>query len=216
VRRGTVRQIAEGLNFQSVFHRYGTSGATACPGALAYGMGWRVVQDCDFGLTLNHGGGFPGYGSHVLMLPEFGVALFALTNRTYSAPSAPVWDSAVLLLQKGLLRRPVAQASPDLAGFYAAARDVWTDGNVGPLSGKVAVNFAMDRSDANWAKVLAETKTNAGRCETAAPIRPDSALSGTFTWTCARGTIEGTVLLAPTRPITLQALRFAFVPADPP
>ena len=216
VRRGTVRQIAEGLNFQSVFHRYGTSGATACPGALAYGMGWRVVQDCDFGLTLNHGGGFPGYGSHVLMLPEFGVALFALTNRTYSAPSAPVWDSAVLLLQKGLLRRPVAQASPDLAGFYAAARDVWTDGNVGPLSGKVAVNFAMDRSDANWAKVLAETKTNAGRCETAAPIRHDSALSGTFTWTCARGTIEGTVLLAPTRPITLQALRFAFVPADPP
>jgi len=216
VRRGTVRQIAEGLNFQSVFHRYGASGASACPGALAYGMGWRVVSDCELGLTLNHGGGFPGYGSHVLMLPEFGVALFALTNRTYSGPSAPVWDSAVLLLQKGLLKRPVAQVAPDLARFYAAARDVWADGSVAALSGKVAVNFAMDRSDANWAKFLAETKVGAGRCETAAPLRPDSALSGTFTWECARGRIEGTVLLAPTRPITLQALRFAFVPADRP
>ena len=38
VRRGTVRQIAEGLNFQSVFHRYGASGATACP--VRWPMAW--------------------------------------------------------------------------------------------------------------------------------------------------------------------------------
>jgi hypothetical protein len=37
-------------------------------------------------------------------------------------------------------------------------------------------------------------------------------MSGTFTWTCERGTIEGTVLLAPTRPIALQALRLTFLP----
>jgi CubicO group peptidase (beta-lactamase class C family) len=212
VKRGTVRQIAEGLNFQSVSHRYGASGATACPGALAYGMGWRVIQDCEFGLTLNHGGGYPGYGSHVLLLPEFGVALFALANKTYAGPTAPVWDAAVLMLQKGLLQRPARIVSPDLAAFYAAARDVWAEGSVAPLSGKVAMNFPMDRSDANWAKVLAETKARSGACQTASPIRPDHAMSGTFTWTCANGTIEGTVLLAPTRPITLQALRLTFVP----
>jgi CubicO group peptidase (beta-lactamase class C family) len=215
VRRGTVRQIAEGLNFQSAFHRYGASGATACPGALAYGMGWRVVQDCDFGLMLHHSGGYPGYGSHVLMLPEFGVALFALTNRTYAGPTPPVWDSAVLMLQKGLLKRPEQPVSQDLARFYAVARDVWAEGNVGPLVGKVAVNFAMDRSDAQWAKALGQNHVEAGKCDTAAALRPDSAMSGSFTWACKNGTIEGTVLLAPTRPITLQALRFAFVPADP-
>jgi len=213
VRRGTVRQIAEGLNFQSVFHRYGASGATACPGALAYGMGWRVVQDCEFGLTLNHGGGYPGYGSHVLLLPEFGVALFALANKTYAGPTAPVWDSAVLMLQKGLLHRPELPVSPDLAAFYAAARDIWAKASVAQLAGKVAVNFAMDRSDAQWAKVLGETRAQAGTCATDAPIRPDHAMSGTFTWTCAHGMIEGVVLLAPTRPITLQALRLTFVPA---
>ncbi|WP_028641108.1 serine hydrolase domain-containing protein [Novosphingobium acidiphilum] len=213
VRRGTVRQIAQGLNFQSVFHRYGASGATACPGALAYGMGWRVVQDCELGLTLNHGGGYPGYGSHVLLLPEFGVALFALTNKSYAGPNAPVWDSAVLMLHQGLLKRPVPVISPDLAAFYASAREVWAKGSVAPLAGKVAVNFAMDRSDAQWGKVLAETRASAGPCATDAPINPDHAMSGTFTWTCAHGTIEGAVLLAPTRPITLQALRFGFVPA---
>ena len=212
VRRGTVRQIAQGLNFQSVFRRYGASGATACPGALAYGMGWRVVQDCDLGLTLNHGGGFPGYGSHVLLLPEFGVALFALANKTYAGPAAPVWDAAVLMLQNGLLHRPPTPVSPDLAAFYAAARAIWAQANVSPLAGKVAVNFAMDRSDAQWAKVLGQTRDQAGTCATDTAIRPDNAMAGTFTWTCARGTIEGTVLLAPTRPITLQALRLMFVP----
>jgi hypothetical protein len=116
------------------------------------------------------------------------------------------------MLQKGLLHRPETPVSPDLAAFYAAARDVWAHGDVGALAGKVAVNFAMDRSDAQWVKVLAQTKASAGTCATDAPIHPDHAMSGTFTWTCTRGTIEGTVLLAPTRPITLQALRFAFVP----
>ena len=216
VKRGTVRQIAIGQNFVSVSHRYGASGATACPGALAYGMGWRVMQDCELGLTLNHGGGYPGYGSHVLLLPEFGVALFALANKTYAGPTAPVWDSAVLMLQQGLLKRPAPVVSPALATFYAAAGDVWADGTVAPLSGKVAMNFPMDRSDANWVKVLRETKEKSGRCETSAPIRTDHAMMGTFIWTCERGTIEGTVILAPTRPITLQALRYNFVPGAKP
>jgi hypothetical protein len=70
----------------------------------------------------------------------------------------------------------------------------------------------MDRSDANWAKVLREDKAQAGRCDTASPIVPDHAMMGTFTWACERGSIEGTVILAPTRPITLQALRFTLVP----
>jgi CubicO group peptidase (beta-lactamase class C family) len=213
VRRGTVRQIAQGLNFQSVTHRLGSSGATACPGALAYGMAWRVIQDCELGLTLNHGGGFPGYGSHVLLLPEFGVALFALANRTYAGPSAPVWDSAVLMLQKGVLHRRAIPVAPDLAAFYAAAHDVWDESSVAPLAGKVAMNFAMDRSDANWSRFLTDTRLRAGACDTRTPIAPDGAMSGTFSWTCAKGRIDGTVLLAPTRPITLQALRLAFVPA---
>ncbi|WP_428334575.1 serine hydrolase domain-containing protein [Novosphingobium sp.] len=212
VKRGTVRQIATGLNFQFVSHRYGASGATACPGAAAYGMGWRVIQDCDFGLTLNHGGGYPGYGSHALLLPEFGVALFAFANKTYAGPTAPVWDSAVLMLQHGAIKRRAPVVSPELAAFYAGAGEVWADGSVAALDNKVAMNFPMDRSAVNWAKVLRETKAKSGRCETTTPIRPDNAMAGSFTWTCERGTIEGTVMLAPTRPITLQALRFNFVP----
>lgn len=212
VQRGSVRQIAEGLNFQTAGHRLSSDGAAACPGASAYGLGWRTYQDCEFGLMLHHGGGYPGYGSHVLVLPEFGVALFALTNKTYAGPVAPVWDSAELLLRKGLIHRAAPQTSGQLAAFYAAAREVWTSGSVAPLAGKVAMNFAMDRSDANWARRLAELHRDAGGCETGSALVPDGAMEGTFVWPCAKGQIEGGVLLAPTQPITLQALRLTFVP----
>jgi hypothetical protein len=116
-----------------------------------------------------------------------------------------------MMLQQGLLKRPAPIVSPDLAAFYAAARAIWAAGTVAPVAGKVAMNFPMDRSDAQWAKVLAETRAQAGPCDTTAPIRPDHAMAGSFTWACTKGTIEGTLLLAPTRPIMLQALRFTFV-----
>lgn len=212
VRRSSVRQVVQGLNFQVPFRRYGASGAAACPGAMTYGMGWRVVQDCEFGLVFHHSGGYPGYGSHVMMLPEFGVALFMLTNRTYAGPSPAVWDSAVAMLGAGMFHRAPVAPSPDLARFAGLARDVWAAGTVAPVEGKVAMNFFLDRTPANWAKVLAELKAKSGACDTASPIQPQNAMTGTLSWTCAHGRITGRVLLAPTTPITLQALDLDYTP----
>ena len=213
-KRATVRQIARGANHAALFHRYATGGDKQCPGATAYGMGWRVITDCDYGTVLAHGGGYPGYGSHVMVLPEYGAALFALTNRTYSGPSQPVWDIAALLTAKGVLVKRVEPVSTDLASFYSAAQTVWATGSIDALQGRVSMNFPMDRTAANWAKVLAETKAKSGTCDTAAPIVAEGAMSGTFTWKCEKGSIKGTVLLAPTKPITLQSLGFAFEGKD--
>lgn len=213
-RRSAVRRMAQGLNFSAVFHRYATGGDKQCPGTVSYGMGWRVIGDCDYGTVLAHGGGFPGYGSHVMVLPEYGVAFFALTNRTYSGPSQPVWDIAALLREKGVIAKRTEPVSLELASFYAAAQAVWAAGTVDPLQGRVSMNFPMDRTAANWARVLAEAKARSGPCEIAAPVQPDGAMSGTFTWPCANGTITGTLILAPTTPITLQSLKYAFEPKD--
>ena len=95
VRRSSVRELAQGGNYASVRQRPGATGADACRSAGAYGMGMNVAVDCELGLTLSHGGGYPGYGSHVLLLPDYGVGIFALANRTYAGPRSPVWDAAV-------------------------------------------------------------------------------------------------------------------------
>ena len=207
IRRATVREIAQGLNFVSLATRAGASGETACKQAAAYGMGWRVAQDCDLGLTLSHGGGYPGYGSHVMLMPDFGAGVFALSNRTYAGPSAPAWDTAVAMERAGLLNSRPAPVTPDMAAMIAAARAVYDAGDLTPMQDRLAMNFLMDRSAALWAKDLAALKDQLGACPTAEPPVARGALGAVFRLNCEHGKLDGQILLAPTRPLTVQALR---------
>ena len=212
VKRSTVRELAQGSNFTSVTNRIGASGADACKQSSAYGMGWRVAQDCELGLTLAHGGGYPGYGSHVMLMPDTGTAVFALANRTYAGPSAPAWDTAVAMDKAGLLVRRDAPVSPAIAAMFAATQAAYAAGNLQPLDGKLAMNFLLDRSAANWTAELAKLKDQVGACPTAEPLAPMGALSTAFRLHCQKGKLDGTLLLAPTRPVTIQAWRLRVVP----
>ncbi|WP_422058926.1 serine hydrolase domain-containing protein [Sphingopyxis sp.] len=215
VKRATVREIAQGLNFVSVTNRNGATGATACKQASAYGMGWRVAQDCDLGLTLAHGGGYPGYGSHVMLMPDYGVGVFALSNRTYAGPSAPAWDTAVAMNKAGLLAPRAVPVTPAVAELYAASKAAYAAGNLGPLQGRLAMNFLMDRSAENWAAEFAKLKAEVGDCPADDPLTPTGAMSTAFRLDCDKGKLDGTLLLAPTRPVTVQALRFRVVKDAP-
>lgn len=73
------------------------------------------------------------------------------------------------------------------------------------------MNFLLDRDAEGWASDLARLKTKSGACDTTAPIESDGMLTGEFTWRCERGRISRTLLLAPTRPARIQALRLSRV-----
>lgn len=122
VKRATVRELAEGSNFPRVRQRSGTSGASACRQAATYGMGMIVAADCDLGLTLSHGGGYPGYGSHVLLLPDYGVGVFAFANRGSVGSGV------------GCRRRPAqgraAESAPDAGERRARGGVPWRRGDL--------------------------------------------------------------------------------------
>src|SRR3954469_22355921 len=206
VRRSSVRELAQGANFPSVRARPGSSGPEACREAATYAMGFYAASDCELGLTLSHGGGYPGYGSHVLLLPEYGVGIFALANRTYAGPRAPVWDAAVTLLRAGRLKPPTTSPSTELRDAYLAITRMFTAGSVASAGDVFAMNFLMDRDAEHWAREMAALKADVGACEATAPIQPTGALSGEFTWRCERGRVRGQLLLAPTRAPRIQSL----------
>jgi CubicO group peptidase (beta-lactamase class C family) len=208
VKRSSVRELAQGANFPSVRVRPGSSGPDACREAATYAMGFYSASDCDLGLTLNHGGGYPGYGSHVLLLPDYGVGIFALANRTYAGPRAPVWDAAVTLLRAGRLKPRVSPPSGALTASYAVAAKVFNAGSVASAGDVFAMNFLMDRDVDHWARELSALKAQVGTCDTTAPIVPSGALSGEFTWRCENGRVRGQVLLAPTPTPRIQSLTF--------
>ena len=60
-----------------------------CTPASAYGYGLVDAADPTLGRRLHHPGGLPGYGSHMLFLPERGIGVFAFANRTYCADVTP-------------------------------------------------------------------------------------------------------------------------------
>jgi CubicO group peptidase (beta-lactamase class C family) len=206
VKRATVRELAQGSNFPALRQRFGHTGADSCMQAATYGMGLFAATDCELGLTLSHGGGYPGYGSHMLLLPEYGVGLFAFTNRSYSGSSAAVWDAAVTLSRGGYLKPRGATAGPELAAAYRAAGAIYQQGDVSVAIAQLAMNFLLDRDAAGWRRDLEQLKAAVGDCDTSAPLNASGPLAGGFTWRCARGRVSGTVLLAPTTPPTIQTL----------
>ena len=214
VRRSTVREMATGSNFVSASLRSLPDG-TPCPVGVAYGMGLRVSADCELGQVLAHGGGYPGYGSYMILLPERGLGLFAFANRTYAGPSAPLLEAANLLVRSGAAPVRATPVSEDLAAAYAATGRIWAAGDVSVEQDRLAMNFLMDRSIENWRTVLGLLKTDAGACETDAPVTATGALSGMFDWTCEKGRINGRVLLAPTTPWSIQALNYRLIPTEP-
>jgi hypothetical protein len=169
----------------------------------------RVAQDCDLGLTVAHGGGYPGYGSYLLLLPDHGIGLFAFANRTYAGPSPAVYRAALELARADLLPTRILPVSDALARTYRAAGAMYAAGNLEPGRDMLAMNFLMDRTAENWAEELRRLKDIAGPCRTDAPISVTGALAGRFTWTCERATLQGNLLLAPTNPPTIQALRLS-------
>jgi serine-type D-Ala-D-Ala carboxypeptidase/endopeptidase len=205
-KRATVRELAQGSNFPRMRQRPGRSGPQACRQAANYGMGLWVAVDCDLGFTLSHSGGYPGYGSHMLLLPDYGVGLFAFANRTYAGPSAPVWDAAIALQKAGYFKERNSPISDELAASYRAVGAVYKQGDAAPASGVFAMNFFLDRDAAGWRRDLADLKKNVGECNTSAPLTATSALSGDFIWDCAHGRVAGKVLLAPTHPASIQSL----------
>ncbi len=205
VKRATVREIVEGSNFTTARMRPASLG-TPCRVAVSYAMGWSVVDDCDVGRVVTHGGGYPGYGSNVALLPDAGIGVFAFASRTYAGPSMPAMQTLLTLGSAGLAPNRVAPVSPGLTAAYSAAKAVWTAGNVD--TAPLANNALPDRDAARRRSEIAAVKAQVGACAMAEPITPISAMEGTFRWTCASGSVVGRVQQAPTPELSLQVVDF--------
>ncbi|HEX8584910.1 MAG TPA: serine hydrolase domain-containing protein [Allosphingosinicella sp.] len=210
VARATVREMASGSNVPRLRPRFGSTPVTQ---AAAYGMGLIAAEDPDLGKTLSHGGGYPGYGSHMLLLTDHGIGIFVFSNRTYNGGSGAAWDAAVALHEAGALKGRALPVSAALAAGYKAAGAMYRAGSIEPVRGLLAMNFLMDRSPENWAREFAKVRGDLGQCLTDSPVTATGALAGTFRWQCDKGVLEGNILLAPTNPAGIQAFRYTVVPA---
>jgi CubicO group peptidase (beta-lactamase class C family) len=101
----------------SELHPAKGDGLDAVPSRLdagGYGFGLAVVHDLRFGHIVGHGGGLPGYGSHMRWLPGQGVGAVALANVTYAPMGALTRTILEVLDDHGLVPRAAAPSTDTL------------------------------------------------------------------------------------------------------
>lgn len=206
VKRSTVRDLVSLVSHMPPVDRPEALGPP-CRQSFGYGAGLRVVGDCDLGRVLTHSGGYPGYGSHMVLLPEAGVGSFVFNNATYTSLGLTNYKALLALRRAGAIPDRAVPLSPGLAEAYAFAKRAWSAGSLAGLP--LANNVAPDRDLVRRAREITELKRAVGSCDTTAQISPVSAMEGRFVWQCTGGRITGRVQRAPTADLQLQVIAFA-------
>jgi hypothetical protein len=172
-----------------------------------------VWQTCDFQHLVAHGGGLPGFGSHMRWLPEHGVGIITLGNRTYTSWGGVVDEALALLASTGGLQPRVPQPS---AALVQAREDVtrlvlqWDD----RLADRVAaVNLFLDESKSRRRRRIEALVATMGPCRPGSDFDVENALRGEWTLKCERGDLRVAITLAPTSPPTVQYLAVRPAPA---
>jgi CubicO group peptidase (beta-lactamase class C family) len=182
--------------------------------AGGYGYGLGISQTCEFGHVVAHSGGLPGFGSQMRWLPDYGIALIGMGNRTYTGWGG-VFTQALELMQKTGALQP---RMPEPSAALTKARDEvsqlvieWDDAAADRVA---AVNLFLDRSKDRRRREIADLRAKVGDCKPPARFTfVENALRGTWTLDCERGDLDVAVTLAPTIPPTVQYLEVA--PARP-
>ena len=182
-------------------------------GGYGYGLGAR--QTCAFRLSIAHSGGLPGFGSQMRWLPEYGVGIVALGNRTYTPWTDVIEESFAALRRTGALEPRVPQPAPVLSERRAQVSrliDHWNDALADSLA---AMNLYLDESKPRRHAALdALHATVGGDCKPVGELLALNALRGSWRMRCSAGDVRVTITLAPTEPAGVQYLSAAPMKRD--
>jgi CubicO group peptidase (beta-lactamase class C family) len=186
-------------------------------GGYAFGLG--ATQTCRFAHSVSHSGGLPGFGSQMRWLPEHGVGIVALANRTYASPGRAVSEALEALAKTGALQPRVPQPSVALLEAQATVNRLFAAWDDEALMAQAADNLLLDRPPDARRKDFASLREAHGACRPEAPgaaLEAENALRGTWTLACDRGHVRFSLTLAPTsRPIIQWLEATSTLPLDP-
>ena len=206
IRRASLREMQQIARHSgaSVARDPSTSAVQLTSGGYGYGLG--VSQTCAFRHIVAHGGGLPGFGSTMRWLPEHGVGIIALGNRTYTGWGGVATQALDALARTGGLQPRAPEPSPALVEMRDAVTRLverWDD----PLADRIAAeNLFLDQSKDRRRRAVEALRAKVGTCRPDGPFEVENALRGQWTLSCERGTLRAAITLAPTMPPLVQFL----------
>lgn len=207
LKRSSIREMQQLWRFNTLIADYRYPNGRACPLVTGYGYGLRWSKDCDGRTTIGHSGGLPGFGSHWIILPDYGIGLVSLSNLTYGAAgliNTRVIDTLIGLA--GLKPRQITP-SPILKQRTSELIKVLSDWKNAQNSGIFAENFFADNSSEFWQKQTGEIFTKAGKIIRVNELIPENQLRGSFVMEGENLDVEVYFTLTPERPALIQELK---------
>jgi len=172
-----------------------------------YGYGLRISQSCEFAHVVAHSGGLPGFGSQMRWLPEYGVGLIALGNRTYTPWGGAFDEALTLLARSGKLQPRAVEPSAELTAARLGVEGLvaqWGDTQARELA---AMNLFLDRSLERRRAEFSQLKQELGACQSRPGyVSLENRLRGDWLFDCERGTLRASITLSPTMPPKVQHL----------
>ncbi|MCI2974479.1 MAG: beta-lactamase family protein [Ferrimicrobium sp.] len=180
------------------------------PGVVAqgYGYGLMIAHHQQLGRIVGHSGGLPGFGSRMEWLPDYGVGLIALANRTYTPLTDVVRQGLTYLVDKGFVSTEPHVVSDDLHRVYDAIIMTYEQPEQTQTLYDVALpTYFLDRDDDRRPPNFAALRARYGPLIAPAPLVATGLLRGSWSMPCEAGTFTVEAMLGPIKPHKLQFLR---------
>jgi hypothetical protein len=191
-----------GLNLQ---YRY--ADGRNCPVVTAYCYGLNWTQDCEGKTIIAHSGGLPGFGSHWGIMPDYGIGIVCLANRTYAgAGRVDVHILDTLVKRAGLERRvlPPSGILEQRRNELIALFPEWQNARG---SGIFAENFFADNPVDSLIKYTRLSYSEAGKVISVSEVRAENHLRGDFVIRGENKDIRVYFTLSPENPALIQELK---------
>jgi hypothetical protein len=180
-----------------------------------YGYGLSIIHS-SVARTVGHGGGLPGFGSHMRWAPDYDIGIIVLANVTYARVHQACTDALEHLILASQLPPRTLHPSRALEAARAGVLRLlvaWDDALADDL---FADNFFLDRERARWQQKLEQLRQEHGQLDPDGGLIAESGLRGRWRMVGERGWCWVWISLAPTTPPLIQDMGIqATLPPSP-
>jgi CubicO group peptidase (beta-lactamase class C family) len=171
-----------------------------------YGYGLVSAQHPRDGHVVAHSGSLPGFASHMEWLPDHGVGIVALVNRTYRPVKAAVRQAFDVLAATGALQPRIPQPAVALVAARDAFARLYQHWDPALAAETMLDTYFLDLDDDRRPPDLDGLLAVHGACVEVGDVIPTGALRGRWRMTCERGAFDVKVMLGSTLPARIQFL----------
>jgi CubicO group peptidase (beta-lactamase class C family) len=204
IRRSSVREMHHPWRFNGLNPNYRYTDGRLCPvaSAYAYGLGW--LQDCEGRVYIAHSGGLPGFGSQWRIMPDYGIGIVSLANRTYSPMGAINMQVLDTLIKMAALQPRAVPVSNILAQRQMDLMKVLPQWAGADTSSLFAENFFADNPIDSLRKEAIALFEKIGPVKSVDKMNAQNRLRGQFRVDGEKGSLYIYFTLSPENPARIQ------------